>query len=102
MLLPFRFNAREKVRFLFSSPRDKVHQEGVKGITVQLVYPSKGLLHGHYIRLDFYLGFDPVGLFFEDACPYVMGSHSEHNRISKSSMIAGSSQGESRRRGCRY
>ncbi len=52
--------------------------------------------------LIFVLALILLGWFFEDACPYVMGSRSEHNRISKSSIIAGSSQGESRRRGCRY
>ncbi len=52
--------------------------------------------------LIFVLALILSGWFFEDACPYVMGSRSEHNRISTSSIIFGSSQGESRRRGCRY
>ena len=62
MLFPFRLDSREQVRFVLSSPRYEVNQEGVEGVTVQLVDPAKGLLHRYYTRPDLLLGLDPVKL----------------------------------------
>ena len=62
MLFPFRLDSHEQVRFVLSSPRYEINQEGVEGVTVQLVDPAKSLLHGYHTRPDLLLGFDPVKL----------------------------------------
>jgi hypothetical protein len=45
VLFSFRFHPSEQVRFILSCPRDEIHQESVKSVAVQFIYPAKGLPH---------------------------------------------------------